>query len=147
MVCRFIMCRFGATIRIISALFFCSSLLRLILVYICSALLDVNEFVVQAGVHDVSATTTTDQHQERKVKEIHVHPDVACEVYNDIALLRLHSPLNISQYIKPICVAQHALRNGTECLTSGWGRTAGSGTPGFGASGTVLTFLLGLSST
>uniref|UniRef100_A0A8C2IEZ4 Zgc:171592 n=1 Tax=Cyprinus carpio TaxID=7962 RepID=A0A8C2IEZ4_CYPCA len=47
-------------------------------------------------------------------------------INNDIALLKLSSPVTLTPRISPVCLAPSALSilPGTRCFTTGWGRTA-----------------------
>ncbi|CAG2100537.1 unnamed protein product [Medioppia subpectinata] len=52
----------------------------------------------------------------------------ASRYHNDIALLKLNKPLDLSDsysYIQPICLplAKQTIRVGTECMATGWGDT------------------------
>ncbi|XP_072493834.1 serine protease 42-like [Notamacropus eugenii] len=61
------------------------------------------------------------------VKDIIIHPSYSelIVVKNDIALVRLKSPVNLTQKIQPICLPSNKLylKNGTRCWVAGWGRT------------------------
>ncbi|XP_048845592.1 vitamin K-dependent protein C [Brienomyrus brachyistius] len=63
------------------------------------------------------------------VAETISHPNYNTEsVDNDIALLRLASPVSYTTYIAPVCLPSHNLaenilhRNGTSTIVTGWGR-------------------------
>ena len=75
-----------------------------------------------AAVHDINVVSPSNQ--EKNIRKIYVHPDYSspCDKYHDIALLKVDG-FAISQYVKPICVGTAPPVVGTECLTSGWGKT------------------------
>ncbi|XP_068161888.1 chymotrypsin-like protease CTRL-1 [Antennarius striatus] len=57
--------------------------------------------------------------------EIIVHPDFNDTLFqNDIALIRLSSAVNFTNFIRPICLASDTSQffNGTPCWATGWGR-------------------------
>ncbi|XP_028277207.1 coagulation factor IXb [Parambassis ranga] len=86
------------------------------------------DFFVRAGEHDVKV----DEGPERDhvVAEQHIHPlyDFKKSQYNhDIALLKLASPVELSNKRRPICFGpkdfiQNLLRESSNSLVSGWGR-------------------------
>ncbi|XP_054913741.1 testisin-like [Poeciliopsis prolifica] len=60
----------------------------------------------------------------RNVGRIIVHPKFnPSPIDNDIALLRLSSPVKFTQYIRPVCLAASGSRfnNGTDSWVTGWG--------------------------
>ncbi|XP_043835237.1 serine protease 42-like [Dromiciops gliroides] len=61
------------------------------------------------------------------VKDILIHPAYSELLYirNDLALIRLDSPVKLSQTIQPICLPSNkfSLKNGTRCWVAGWGKT------------------------
>lgn len=60
----------------------------------------------------------------RSVAEIIKHPDYDSRTYNnDIALLRLSSPVKFTDYIRPVCLAAtgSVFNSGTESWITGWG--------------------------
>uniref|UniRef100_A0A3Q3XJ31 Peptidase S1 domain-containing protein n=1 Tax=Mola mola TaxID=94237 RepID=A0A3Q3XJ31_MOLML len=67
----------------------------------------------------------------RKVSQIINHPDYDSRtIDNDIALLKLSSPVSFTNYILPACLAapDSTFHNGTDSWVTGWG-TIGSGVP------------------
>ncbi|XP_069044038.1 ovochymase-like isoform X2 [Lepisosteus oculatus] len=62
----------------------------------------------------------------RKVTRVILHPDFNSTTFtNDIALLRLQTPVNFTNYIQPICLADKSssFSTGTSCWVTGWGNT------------------------
>lgn len=60
----------------------------------------------------------------RSVAEIVLHPDYdSFSSDNDIALLRLSSPVTFTDYIRPVCLAasDSVFNNGTDSWVTGWG--------------------------
>ncbi|KAM4715238.1 testisin-like [Anableps anableps] len=63
----------------------------------------------------------------RKIVKIIVHPKFNFRTFeNDIALLRLSSPVKFTSYIRPVCLAASGSRfnNGTDSWVTGWGNVA-----------------------
>uniref|UniRef100_A0A673L6L5 Chymotrypsin-like protease CTRL-1 n=1 Tax=Sinocyclocheilus rhinocerous TaxID=307959 RepID=A0A673L6L5_9TELE len=52
-------------------------------------------------------------------------------INNDIALLKLSSPVTLTPRISPVCLAPSTINilPGTRCFTTGWGQTATTSTP------------------
>ncbi|KAM4696120.1 coagulation factor IX [Rhinophrynus dorsalis] len=85
------------------------------------------EFTVVAGEHNTEASDGTEQN--RKVARIILHPlyNATMNLYNnDIALLELEKPLELNDYVKPICIGsknftEHLLRTEAYSMVTGWG--------------------------
>uniref|UniRef100_A0A3Q0S8E6 Peptidase S1 domain-containing protein n=1 Tax=Amphilophus citrinellus TaxID=61819 RepID=A0A3Q0S8E6_AMPCI len=61
----------------------------------------------------------------RRVSKIIVHPNFNNTfLNNDIALMRLSSPITFTDYIRPICLASNSSQfyNSTSCWITGWGK-------------------------
>ncbi|XP_039644021.1 chymotrypsin-like protease CTRL-1 isoform X1 [Perca fluviatilis] len=61
----------------------------------------------------------------RTVSQIIIHPDYNNVPFNnDIALMKLSSPVNFTNYIRPVCLASNFSQfyNSTPCWATGWGR-------------------------
>ncbi|XP_042363895.1 serine protease 27 isoform X3 [Plectropomus leopardus] len=66
----------------------------------------------------------------RTVSQIIIHPDHNSEPFNnDIALMKLSSPVTFTDYIRPICLASHSsqFHSATPCWATGWGRRGRDG--------------------
>lgn len=62
----------------------------------------------------------------RAVTQVIVHPNYNNTLFNnDIALMKLSSAVNFSNFIRPICLASNSslFNNGTLCWATGWGDT------------------------
>uniref|UniRef100_A0A8C7V9M2 Peptidase S1 domain-containing protein n=1 Tax=Oncorhynchus mykiss TaxID=8022 RepID=A0A8C7V9M2_ONCMY len=85
--------------------------------HVCGGSLVNKEWViVRYREHKGSMSTTVD--------EIILHPAYNGSTHdNDIALLRLSSPVNFTDYIFPICLAasDSVFHQGTESWVTGWG--------------------------
>lgn len=66
----------------------------------------------------------------RKVAEIVIHPNYDSDTSdNDIALLRLSSPVSFTDYIRPVCLAASGsvFNNGTDSWVTGFGNVKEGG--------------------
>ncbi|PWA16696.1 hypothetical protein CCH79_00017458 [Gambusia affinis] len=84
---------------------------------------------VSLGRHQLQGGNTNTQ-VNVGVAEIFVHPGYGSKSFNDIALLRLSSPVQFTDYIRPVCLAASGSRfnNGTDSWVTGWGYV-GEGVP------------------
>ena len=76
----------------------------------------------QAGpnVHEVNRT----------VSQIIIHPDYNDDtINNDIALIKLSSPVTFTDYIRPVCLASNSsqFHSSTPCWSTGWGKLGKDG--------------------
>ncbi|KAK9530456.1 hypothetical protein VZT92_011954 [Zoarces viviparus] len=63
--------------------------------------------------------------ERRTVSQIIVHPDYNNTLFNnDIALMKLQSPVIFTDYIRPVCLASNSsqFHTSTPCWATGWGR-------------------------
>uniref|UniRef100_H2VCD9 Peptidase S1 domain-containing protein n=1 Tax=Takifugu rubripes TaxID=31033 RepID=H2VCD9_TAKRU len=68
--------------------------------------------------------------EKRSVSEIIIHPQYNdTTLDNDIALVKLHSPVTFSDHIRPICLASNSSQfyNPASCWVTGWGKDNKSG--------------------
>uniref|UniRef100_A0A4W6DEH1 Peptidase S1 domain-containing protein n=1 Tax=Lates calcarifer TaxID=8187 RepID=A0A4W6DEH1_LATCA len=81
--------------------------------------------VVFLGTQSISIFTANEV--GRLVERIVIHPDyIARTGNNDIALLKLSSPVNFTDFIRPVCLAasDSTYHNGTNIYVTGWGTIA-----------------------
>ncbi|XP_013398724.1 sushi, von Willebrand factor type A, EGF and pentraxin domain-containing protein 1 [Lingula anatina] len=90
------------------------------------------EFTVHFAVHDVQNKLLNPGYANRTVAEIIDHPQFSRDRFtdylrNDLALLRLSSPVTYSQDIGPICLPADTeiVDDRTKCKVAGWGDTIG----------------------
>ncbi|XP_042306539.1 plasminogen [Sceloporus undulatus] len=85
-----------------------------------------SSYKVVAGLHTERASERSAQH--RNVLRLFKEPSGA-----DIALLKLSSPLLITDEVIPACLppANSMVAGGSECYVTGWGETKGTGGDGF----------------
>lgn len=77
---------------------------------------------VVAGQHDLSEQEP--QEQEREVDRAIIHPSYKWWLTSDIALLKLKSPLDFNDKLRPVCLPEvgEELAEGTNVTVTGWGR-------------------------
>ena len=66
----------------------------------------------------------------RTLSQIIIHPDYNNTLFNnDIALMRLNSPVSFTNFIRPVCLASNTSQfyNSTSCWATGWGRLGKNG--------------------
>lgn len=68
-----------------------------------------------------------DVHQQgRFIRKIILHEDFnPDDLDNDIALVRVATPYNITDYVDTLCLPSSLVPDNTSCLTSGLGKTLG----------------------
>lgn len=83
---------------------------------------------VRVGDLDIVSTSDDARPQEVTVAENIKHPEYKPpSKYNDIALLRLETKINLNPYARPACLNTKATLTNKKAITTGWGRTDYSG--------------------
>lgn len=83
--------------------------------------------VVRAGEHDILDTMSDPKRQERNVTNIIVHEDIYVQgLINDIALVVLEKPLELTDAVNTICLPPQSIQTQENimCTVSGWGKNA-----------------------
>lgn len=76
----------------------------------------------------INRTVPGPQVQTRSVLSYQIHPDWdAAALENDVALIRLSSPVTFDQYVQPIDIAEAPATVGSTAYVTGWGWTVGGG--------------------
>nr|XP_015194904.1 PREDICTED: transmembrane protease serine 9-like [Lepisosteus oculatus] len=90
----------------------------------CVKGLDASQFTVYLG--RLTQSSSNPDEVSRGVQQIIAHPEYN-SLYrnNNIALLKLDSPVSFTKYIQPVCLADSnsSFINGTSCWVAGWGET------------------------
>lgn len=81
-------------------------------------------FKIRAGEWDTQTKKELFPHQDRDVESVVIHKDYySGALFNDIAILFLKTPLNISENVDVICLPpQGTVINNARCYASGWGK-------------------------
>lgn len=83
----------------------------------------VNRWVLYFGRETQSGPNVNEV--SRTVSQVIPHPDYSNTTFNnDVALMRLSTPVTFTDYIRPICLASNSSQfyNSTLCWATGWGR-------------------------
>lgn len=78
---------------------------------------------------------------QSSVSQVIVHPNYNDTLFNnDIALMKLSSPVNFNNYIRPICLASNSSQfyNSTSCWATGWGKLNKNGEYAAGFSSSAI---------
>lgn len=80
-------------------------------------------YKVRVGEWDTQTLNELYSHQDRIVEKILIHNKFKARS-NNVALLILASPVDLSEVIDTICLPEKAVKisTGTECFVSGWGK-------------------------
>lgn len=109
--------------------------------------LDYGSYEVQPsgiGIQLGNATLSTSQLSVLGVSAIQVHPNyVSSGKNNDIALIRLASPVSFSSSVAPITLQRSAVTHNTSALVTGWGQTGVTSSSGFVIDSSFPTTLQG----
>lgn len=84
---------------------------------------------IRLGDHNIESSQDDNHVQQIEIAEIIKHPDYKPpSVYNDIALLRLASPVKLSDKIRPACLDENqGWPKDTQVSATGWGRLSFGG--------------------
>lgn len=79
---------------------------------------------IRAGEWDTQTRDELFPHQDRAVSEIIIHQDYyKGGLFNDVALLLLHEPVELSEIINTACLPPQDYNfDGSRCFASGWGK-------------------------
>ena len=85
------------------------------------------EFGVVLGEHDSNITDGWEQ--TRSVEKVILHPNYNfCSSDHDLALVKLSSPVELSDRVSPVCLPQRSdeerLNAKSTCFVTGWGSTS-----------------------
>ncbi|KAI5625524.1 chymotrypsin-like precursor, partial [Silurus asotus] len=68
--------------------------------------------------------------QVKTIAKAITHPYYNTQNFNnDITLLKLSSPAQLTNRVSPVCLASSNVAVGTRCVTTGWGKTAFTASP------------------
>ena len=86
--------------------------------------MDQRRLKVRGGEWNTRSTAEPTPHQDRNVRGVIIHPQYASgPLFNDIALVILNEPFNISENVDTICIpVQDANFDGSRCYATGWGK-------------------------
>ncbi|XP_071107071.1 chymotrypsinogen 2-like [Haliotis cracherodii] len=91
-------------------------------------------WTVQLGRYNTTPGIEESTGQERRIARLYKHPgfDEGFDFNNDIALIKLDEPVDLTEVISPLCLpdATVEVETGKECLVAGWGLTGKAGPPG-----------------
>merc|ERR1711872_753554 len=82
-------------------------------------------FKVRVGEHRTSTTSDGNDHKDIAVEKIITHRSYSSRtIDNDIALMKLATPVQFGKYVKPVCLPNQGenVPVGTECYITGWGK-------------------------
>ncbi|KAK3108393.1 hypothetical protein FSP39_007025 [Pinctada imbricata] len=85
-----------------------------------------SKWTVRLGKHDRSKTEST-QKNVGLVSIISHENYNGNKIDNDIAIMELDQAVTFNDYISPVCIAEEDVSAGTNCVTTGWGDTQGTG--------------------
>ncbi|KAL2086601.1 hypothetical protein ACEWY4_017660 [Coilia grayii] len=85
---------------------------------------------VVLGDHDRGSTA--EPIQTMKIAKAIPHPRYSTNTFNnDLTLLKLASPAQLTDRVSPVCLASSgtSFPTGTQCVTTGWGKTGSTASP------------------
>lgn len=87
----------------------------------------IEKLIVRAGEHNIMDPILDDKRQERNVTQKIIHSDLYLEAFiNDIALLVVNDPFELTDTVNTICIPPQSNRldDGVLCTSCGWGKNA-----------------------
>ncbi|GJQ73806.1 hypothetical protein Trydic_g18746 [Trypoxylus dichotomus] len=85
---------------------------------------------IRLGELDLVSTTDDAEPQNFSIKQTYLYPYYTrSEKYHDIALVQLHQPAKLTDYVKPACLAVSSDLNNSLPQAMGWGLTSKDGKP------------------
>ncbi|KAK9732094.1 Trypsin [Popillia japonica] len=97
---------------------------------------DINHYTILAGKHYRSKHRAEQNTQESKVKSLDIHPEFVGQIQNyrdDIALIQLETPFQITGQVRPICIdidnlyEEYDFIDGVKAVVAGWGLSTSGG--------------------
>ncbi|OWF41022.1 Trypsin-3 [Mizuhopecten yessoensis] len=85
-----------------------------------------SKWTVRLGVHDKTSSSSTEQSASLVSITSHRRYSSA-DINNDIAIMELSNPVTLNDYVSPVCVTDTDVAAGTNCVSTGWGDTQGTG--------------------
>lgn len=85
----------------------------------------VGNLIVRAGEHNILDPLNDGKRQERNVTQKIIHNDLYIEAFiNDIALLVVDQPFQLTDVVNTICIPPQSVSNedGAQCASGGWGK-------------------------
>lgn len=82
---------------------------------------------IRAGEWDTQTVNELFSHQDRKVASVQIHEEfVDGRLYNDIALLFLETPVDLSENVDVVCLPPKNVQIdlSKKCIATGWGKDA-----------------------
>ncbi|OCT67735.1 coagulation factor IX [Xenopus laevis] len=88
--------------------------------------LEIGEFKVVAGEHKTDVSEGTEQYRKAKIILHPTYNATKSKYNNDIALLELETPLELNDYVRPVCIGNmdftdKLLKRNAFSMVSGWG--------------------------
>lgn len=79
---------------------------------------------IRAGEWDTKSKNEIIPHQDRQVRNYIIHPEFyGSSWYNDVALLFLAEPVEITGNVNTVCLPQQCeIFDGSRCFATGWGK-------------------------
>lgn len=96
----------------------------------CTSFHGVKPTIIRLGEQNLKSADDGTEIQDFHIEQIVRHPDYrASSKYNDIALLKIHRNVKISDFVKPACLWQTFHLNYTSVIATGFGYTTDRGQP------------------